>query len=93
MLIRSLNGDDEIIAALNIAMRQTVRSLYEADMLTKDDGEAFIREHVCMFVAEDGGLVEWFKQHFRKNPRKDMSHVLIMKVTGLTRSEKESDES
>ncbi len=62
--IRSLTGDDAINEHLNHAMQQTVEALVRAGHLKDEDAQAFLNEHACMLVAQQGGFMGWVKRAF-----------------------------
>ena len=66
MIINSLNGDDQINELANAAMHATISALRAEGALTKEQGDVFLEDHICMFVTKNGGFKGWLKQFFGK---------------------------
>jgi len=70
MEIRTLTGDDEINMYLMAAMGATVERLYQEGVISKEQAEGFIDEHLCLVIERSSGFAGWFKRLFpsRKAP-------------------------
>lgn len=62
MTTHQIVGDDAITEVLNTAMEATIQHLIRDELLTKEEGEAFLSTHVCMCIHKDGGFVSWLKR-------------------------------
>ena len=54
MIVRSIQGDDNINAALNGAMSAVISALVTAGKLTQADADEFLGNHVCMMMPAGG---------------------------------------
>ena len=78
--INQVEGDDNINRLLNTAMHRTVSTLCLAGLLTTEQGEEFVKNHIAVFVAVEGGFAGWVKRFFKK----PCDRVVIFKVASET---------
>ena len=60
MLLRSLQGDDEINDTLTGAMHATVLAMIRDKVIDEDKGTEFLKNHIC-FLAHENAFRRWFK--------------------------------
>lgn len=82
MVIRSIEGDDEINKLLNKGMLVTVRALVSEGSLSQEAGEKFLDGHICLFAPREGGFSYWLKRLFGKDGdwADGNSKILVAKI-------------
>lgn len=76
MIIRSLEGDDEINKALMNAMYATIRCLVNENLLTEDQANKFLDQHICIAITKDGGFSAWLKRVLKKEELRAITAVV-----------------
>lgn len=52
MIIRTINGDDEINKLCNQAMNATIYAMIREGLITEDQGGKFYETHICQVLDE-----------------------------------------
>lgn len=79
MIVRSLSGE-EIDSALMLAMRATVDQMKQYGLVTRDQAEHFLDEHLCLYVAGGGPFKSWFKRLWWTDGTDSQGRIAIARV-------------
>jgi hypothetical protein len=79
MILRYLEGEDQINTFAMQVMEHTVQNLVAEALCSPKDAEAFLDTHICLMAPKDGPLKTWLKRRFGGDP--DESRVVIAKVS------------
>ena len=66
MNILSIQGDDNIQNLCNNSMKATLIALNNEGVMTADEVNKFIDDHVAVFMTHDGGWIDWLMRKFGK---------------------------
>jgi hypothetical protein len=66
MNLRSIQGDDNIQKFCNHTMRATLITLEDEGLISADEVNKFLDNHVAVFMTHDGGWFNWVKRKFGK---------------------------
>ena len=74
MIIHNVHGDDAINELCQAAMTATMYQLMHEGVMTEDQVDAWLKEHICGMMHKDGGWHNWFARMFGK---KDAPAALV----------------
>lgn len=66
MNIISIEGDANIQKLCNRAMRSTLIALNNEGVMTANEVNKFLDDHVAVFMTDNGCWVDWLKRKFGK---------------------------
>jgi hypothetical protein len=78
MILRYLEGEDQINAFAMQVMEHTVQRLVAENLCDPKAAEAFLDTHICLLAPHDGPLRRWIQRNFCDEP--GASKIIIAKV-------------
>jgi hypothetical protein len=88
MIIRSIEGNDNISRVMNQAMGATVNALYQEKLLTREQANNFLDTHACLMVNEDGPWAR-IKKFLNWKQEEGMMYSLVVKICQVPEEVKE----
>lgn len=76
MMIKYIDGDENISLAMNAAKEATVKALVSEGYLSEEKANEFLEKYVAMLIDNRG----FFKKFFAKQDSTTHSKVLISKI-------------
>ena len=64
MILHTIQGDDAINELCMAAMTATMYQLMHEKVLTEEQVDAWLKEHVCAMMHKEGGWHNWFARLF-----------------------------